>query len=103
MEIKNKLKSEVWQVKKDFTTQESWHKIKKLKKDLKCSNCKRLHSEVEGDVALATIKGKLNVHLCNECADFFIGEGAIDIQTKNKILLRTFIEKNITQYCCQSN
>ncbi len=74
----------VWQVRTDSLKIESWLKIRKKQKEIKCSECKTMYSEILASgvekIALMTIKGEQNVHLCNDCGKRYIDErGAIDI------------------------
>ncbi len=72
----------VTKVRKNFTTKESWLRIKKKKKDLKCENCGRFHEEMPGDIGVIAAPGMLNKHVCNECCDAYIFAGADDIEAK---------------------
>lgn len=76
----------VKQVALDFTTKESWLKVRKTKKDSKCENCGKLHQEQEGEIALATIEGRVNAHLCLACGERFIKAGAVDINKKKEVM-----------------
>ncbi|MCP4365438.1 MAG: hypothetical protein GY800_09100 [Planctomycetes bacterium] len=74
----------VWQVRTDFMSIESWLKIRKKQKEIKCTECKTMYSEILDSgvekIALMSIKGEQNVHLCNDCGKRYIDElGAIDI------------------------
>jgi ferredoxin len=83
----NKLdKYKVKQVRIDFTTKEAWIYSRKKVKDSKCENCGKLHADCNGEIALATIEGRVNAHLCEDCGNYFIAKGAVDINrsiTKN--------------------
>lgn len=72
----------ITQVRKNLLNKESWLKVKRKKKDLKCENCKRPHGEVDGDIGLMTGKGVPNLHICSECGDAYIDAGAEDLEAK---------------------
>jgi hypothetical protein len=85
--MKNLKKKEVWQVRTNFLEINSWIKIKTKKKDLKCSECGVIYADLlysgVGKIALMTIKGEMNVHLCNNCGKRYIDElGAVDIEAQ---------------------
>jgi len=69
----------IHQVGLKMVTKENWLKWKTKKKDLICPDCKRQLAYLETDIALMTIHGQLNTHLCEDCGIKYIGLGAIDI------------------------
>jgi len=84
----NKLdKFQAKQVKLNFITKESWLKVRNKDNDSICENCRKPHSECNGDIALITFNGRLNAHVCEACGRYFINKGAVDINImidKNK-------------------
>lgn len=84
--MKNKIKGIVKQVQTNFCTKESWFKVRKSDKDLKCKNCSTPYSETEGDyIGLMIIEGQLNAHVCSKCAEHFKTTGAQDIDEIRRI------------------
>lgn len=80
-------KETVISVKRNFVDRNSWLKIRTKKKDLHCSHCGVPHANSLEDIALAMVKGKVNAHLCLDCAEFFISTGSKDVDlqvAKNK-------------------
>lgn len=74
---------DIWQVRRNFCKIEDWLKYHKKKTDLKCQSCKSSYSEIDDiSMALATRKGKTNVHFCDDCAKMYIENGAEDIFAK---------------------
>jgi hypothetical protein len=95
--MKNKIDyTLVKQVKINFTTKESWLKVKTKPKDIKCENCGRLHVECNGEIAFAIVSVKGNAHLCQDCGQYFIDNGAQNVNiSQNNYKLRK--EKLIKQ------
>ena len=91
-----------WQVRTDMLSKESWLKIRKSKKDLHCTECKVLYEGIDDDrLAMMTIKGKPNRHLCNACGRRYIDElGAVDITKgfKEKEIIKTSLISEIRNY-----
>lgn len=96
--MKNKLeKFTVRQVKLDFCPTDVWLETRKTIKDSKCENCGMAHVECDGDIALATIVGRVNAHLCASCGQYYIDRGAIDIQ--QKIVDNSIIKEKLRKQC----
>lgn len=83
-----KLKHEnPWQVRTNFLNIELWLNEQTKKKDSTCTECKVKYKDLKDKgvkkIALMTIKGQLNKHLCNDCGERYINElGAIDIESQ---------------------
>lgn len=84
------------QVKLNFSSKESWLKIRKKVKDSKCENCGKLHIDCDGDIVLATFTDRMNAHVCKECGEYLIGKGAVNIDIL-KANNQTIKEKLIKQ------
>lgn len=80
--MKPKISQVVKQVALDFCPTDSWLKTRKKAKDLKCENCGIMHADAEGEIALATVVGRVNAHICEKCGKDFIQRGAEDIKSK---------------------
>lgn len=76
-------KEEIKQLRKNFVDRLAWIKVKTKKSDLKCSECKKLYSEIKDEkIALMIVGGKTNQHLCNDCADKYVELGVEDLDKK---------------------
>lgn len=91
-----------WQVRTDMFSVEKWLEFKKSKKDLCCTECKVLYKDIKDDkLAMMTIHGKPNRHLCNTCGRRYIEElGAVDItkNIKEKALIKSLVVSDIKDY-----
>lgn len=84
------------QIKLDFVPTEDWLKTRKLVKESKCENCGKKHAECDGEIALATIEGRLNAHLCKSCGQYYIDRGAVDINkniAKGEVLKEKLVKQ----------
>jgi len=76
---------EIQAVRKNFIDKESWLVHRKKKSEQKCTECKRLYTDIKDDmIAFISPIGKLNSHLCNDCADKYVELGVIDMDAKRK-------------------
>ena len=73
----------VKQVRLNMITKERWLIQRGVKaSDLKCCNCKREYKDLDTNIALMTIIGVTNKHVCEECGREYIKNGAEDIEQK---------------------
>jgi hypothetical protein len=68
----------------DMCTQENWFKARTKKKEAKCEHCNKPYADVEGGIALISVKGQLNKHICSVCGQFYIDLGARDRKKEQK-------------------
>lgn len=77
-------KDEINQVKLEMMGLKGWLGVRRMEKDQKCPECKRKYKEIGEKIALMTLHGKPNTHLCNDCGRKYIEMGAVDI---NKLMV----------------
>ena len=85
--------SSVKQVRLNMIPKENWLRVRTKKTDIKCQNCNREFKDLDTNIALMTITGNTNKHLCEECGKEYIKNGAEDIE--QKILERAKIKKEL--------
>jgi hypothetical protein len=72
----------------EFTTLDSWLRVRTKKKDLKCSKCKGVYITIGKPIALMTEDIKVgNLHICDDCGRKYIEKGYLDVKRKRDMAL----------------
>jgi len=82
--MKNKL-GKIKKIDLSFTKKDNWLRINKRTAYDKCQNCgKKYEDSAYEFIVFASVEGKSNTYICEDCGKFFISEGAVDIQKQRE-------------------
>lgn len=67
----------------NFVSTKSWLETRNSAKDRICENCSIPHEDAPGNIAIAVVVGRINAHICENCGEYYISNGAgkVELET----------------------